>query len=315
MNRRHFLAASGAVLAVTGVNRAFAGAGLSRIGLQLFSIPKMLQKNVRSAMEFVAGLRYSSVEPYGPYPFSAPETIAWWNSIAQSQLGFSGSGFFGMSVTEFRAILKDNGLTAPSMHTDYLTLQKRMAPLAEAAHALGATYVVLPALDTKNIKTLDDFKRTADTFNAIGASARRHGVKFAYHNHGYGLREMQGEVPLHLLMRQTDPNSVFFEMDTYWTTAGGGDPVQLLRAYPTRYKMLHLKDMKKLVHFKGDGGDPSQWEALFPYMTSVGDGVIDMKGIVRQAQRNGVEYYFVEEDTVANPQVALKRSAHFLLSK
>jgi sugar phosphate isomerase/epimerase len=201
------------------------------------------------------------------------------------------------------------------MHTDFLTLQKRMAPLAEAAHELGATYVVLPALDTEHVKTLDDWKRTADAFNAIGASALHHGVKFAYHNHGYGLRETQGVVPLHLLMRETDRNSVFFELDTYWTTAGGGDPVELLKAYPARYKMLHLKDMKKLVHFKGDGSNPSQWEALFPYMTSVGDGVIDMKGIVRQAQRNGVEYYFVEEDNVANPQVALKRSADYLLSE
>lgn len=314
MNRRHFLVVSAAALAATRLNRAFAGAGLSRVGLQLFSIPKMLQKNFRHAMEFVASLRYSSVELYGPYPFSTPAEIAFWKSITPS-LGFSGSGFFGLSVKEVAAILRQNGLSAPSMHTDYLTLQTGMAPLAEAAHALGAAYVVLPALDTANVKTLDDFKRVADTFNAIGTDARRHGVKFAYHNHGYGLREMQGEVPLHLLMRETDPNSVFYEMDTYWTTAGGGDPVQLLKAYPTRYKMLHLKDMKKLVHFKGNGGDPSQWEALFPYLTSVGDGVIDMKGIVRQGQRNGVEHYFVEEDKVANPQVALKRSADFLLGK
>lgn len=314
MNRRHFLAASGAVLAASRLSRAFAGAGLSRIGLQLFSIPRMLEKNFRRAIEFVASLRYSSVEPYGPYSFSAPEQIARWKAITPS-LGFSGSGFFGLSATQVRAILKENGLSAPSMHTDYVTLRTRMAPLAEAAHALGATYVVLPALDTENVRTLDDFRRTADTFNAIGAEARRHGVKFAYHNHGYGLREMQGEVPLHLLMRETDPNLVFFEMDTFWTTAGGGDPVQLLKAYPTRYKMLHLKDMKKLEHFKGNGGDPRQWEALFPYMTSVGDGVIDMKGIVRQARRDGVEQFFVEQDDVANPEVALRRSADFLLSK
>jgi sugar phosphate isomerase/epimerase len=77
--------------------------------------------------------------------------------------------------------------------------------------------------------------------------------------------------------------------------------------------MLHLKDMKEKRHFSGDGGDPSQWVPLFPYMTTVGDGVLDIKGIVSQARRNGVEHYIVEQDTVADPQVALQRSANYLL--
>ena len=69
---------------------------------------------------------------------------------------------------------------------------------------------------------------------------------------------------------------MFFEMDIYWTAAGGGDPV--LKDYPVRYKLLHLKDMKERRQFKGDGGDSSQWIELFPYMTSVGDGVLDIRG-------------------------------------
>jgi len=96
--------------------------------------------------------------------------------------------------------------------------------------------------------------------------------------------------------------------------AGGADPVQYLKDYPTRYKLLHLKDMKERRQFRGDGGDPSQWIELFPYMTSVGDGVLDIKGIVSQGRRSGVEYFFVEQDMVANPQVALKRSADYFLN-
>jgi sugar phosphate isomerase/epimerase len=199
------------------------------------------------------------------------------------------------------------------MHTDLLTLQQGMGALAEAAHVLGATYVTLPAIPAEKRKSLDDFKRMADSFNSIGNEARRNGVKFAYHNHGYGLRETQGQIPLQLMLQQTDPTLVFFEMDIYWTTAGGADPVQYLKDYPTRYKMLHLKDMKERRQFKGDGGDPSQWIELFPYMTSVGDGVLDIKGIVSQGHRCGVEHFFVEQDMVADPQVALKRSADFLL--
>jgi sugar phosphate isomerase/epimerase len=312
MNRRQFLSRSSTLLAAAGtLNVAFAGANVKRIGLQLFSIPKMLEKSFREGIAFIAGLGYSEVELYGPYPFSAPKAIADWNKVTP-QLGFSGSGFFGLTVQEVHSILGEHKISAPSMHTDLLTLQTRMGALAEAAHVLGAKYVTLPSIPGDKRKTLDDYKRMAESFNAIGEEARRNGVRFAYHNHGYGLHEMQGEIPLKLMLRQTDPKQVFFEMDIYWTTAGGGDPVQLLKDYPTRYKMLHLKDMKALHHFKGDGGDPSQWIELFPYMTSVGDGALDIKDIVAQAHEVGVEHYFIEQDMVANPEVALKRSADFL---
>jgi sugar phosphate isomerase/epimerase len=313
MNRRQFLSASGAALVASRVNPAFAGVGLKHIGLQLFSIPKMLEKDFRGGIAFIAGLGYSEVELYGPYPFSAPEEIAKWRTITP-QLGFSGSGFFGLTDTQVHSILKEHHIAAPSMHTDLITLQTRMGELAAAAHVLGAAYVTLPAIPQEKRKTLDDYKRMADSFNAIGEEARRHGLKYAYHNHGYGQHEMQGEIPLKLMLQRTDPALVFFEMDIYWTTAGGGDPIELLETYPSRYKLMHLKDMKELKHFKGDGGDPTQWIALFPYMTSVGDGVLDIKGIVSQARRAGVEHFFVEQDMVANPEVALRRSADFLLA-
>jgi sugar phosphate isomerase/epimerase len=271
----------------------------------------MLEKDFRAGIAFVAGLGYSEVEFYGPYTFSAPEAIAHWNSITP-KLGFSGSGFFGLDAPQVRSILKENRVAAPSMHTDLITLQQGMGALAEAAHVLGATYVVLPAIPQDKRVTLDDYKRIADIFNGIGAQAHSHGLRFGYHNHGYGLHEMQGEIPLQIILRQTDPKLVFFEMDIYWTTAGGADPVQLLRDNPTRYKMLHLKDMKELKHFKGDGGDPSQWIELFPYMTTVGDGVLDIKGIVAQAEKSGIEHLFVEQDMVADPALALRRSADFL---
>ncbi len=312
MNRRYFMSSSAAALATASATTIAKTGAQQRFGLQLFSIPKMLEQDFRGTIAFIAGLGYSEVELYGPYPFSAPEAIAHWRSITP-QLGFSGSGFFGLTAVQVHSILQEHRLTAPSLHTDLLTLESGMGALAEAAHVFGATYVTLPAIPADQRKTLDDYKHMADRFNAIGNQARRHGVKFAYHNHGYGFHEMQGEIPLKLMLRQTDPRLVFFEMDIYWTTAGGGDPIQLLKDYPTRYKMMHLKDMKERLLFKGDGGDSSPWIELFPYMTSVGDGVLDIRGIVSQAQRSGVEHLFVEQDMVADPQVALRRSADFLL--
>lgn len=311
MNRRHFLAYSAAALVAGSAVGAATGANM-RIGLNLFSIPKMLEKNFRASIEFIAGLGYSEVELYGPYEFNSPEEIARWKSLGP-QLGFTGSGFFGMTAREVRAILDEHHISAPSMHTNLEALQTRMGALAEAAHVLGAKYVTLPSIPADHRKSLDDYKSMANSFNRIGAEAQRNGLRFAYHNHGYGQHPLDGEIPLHLMLNKTDPALVFFEMDIYWTTAGGGDPIQLLKDYPTRYKMLHLKDMKELRHFKGDGGDPSQWMALFPYMAPVGDGVLDIKGIVAQARRIGVEHYFVEQDTVANPEVALKHAADYLL--
>jgi sugar phosphate isomerase/epimerase len=312
MNRRQFISLSGAALAASALKPALAEPLVKHIGINLFTIPTMLEKDFRGAIEFLAGLHYSSVEFCAPYTFSTPEEIARWQEIAK-HLPFSGTGFFGLTTAQVQAILKEYRMAAPSMQSGLLTLQTRMGPLAEAAHALGTTYVTLPAMPEENRKTLDDYKRTADAFNAIGEDARRHGLKYAYHNHGYGLREVDGEVPLNVVMQRTDPSLVFFEMDTYWTTAGGGDPIGLLKKYPSRYKLIHLKDMKEIKHFSGDGGNPSQWIELFPYMTSVGDGALDMKGIISQAHQSGVEHFLVEQDTAANPEVALKRSADFLL--
>jgi sugar phosphate isomerase/epimerase len=312
MNRREFLASSAAILAASTMQLAAAGANIKQVGVQFFSIPKLLEKDFRQAISILAGLGYSNVEFYGPYPFSAPEAVAHWNSITP-KLGFSGSGFFGLSAEQAHSILTEHRMTTPSMHTDLLTLQTRMGELSEAAHTLGATYVTLPAIPEENRKSLDDYERMADTFNAIGEQARRRGLKFAYHNHGYGLQAMQGKIPLKVMLQRTDPALVFLEMDIYWTTAGGADPVAYLKEYPSRYKLMHMKDMKERRRFKGDGGDPGQWMELFPYMTSVGDGVLDIKAIVSQAHQVGVEHFIVEQDMVANPQVALRRSADYLL--
>jgi sugar phosphate isomerase/epimerase len=315
MHRRQFLfSAAAAALATSAlrIRTAQAGPTVKKIGIQFFSVPKLLEKDFDGTLGLLKRLGYSEVEFYGPFEFSAPEAISEWAKVTP-QLGFSGSGFFGLTAKKARELLDKHGLTAPSMHTDLGTLQTKMGPLSEAAHVIGATYVVLPAIPLEKRKTLDDYKRMVDAFNSIGEQALRHGVKFGYHNHGYGLKEMQGQVPLHLLLKGTDPKRVFFEMDVYWTTAGGADPVKLLKEYADRYKMLHLKDMKEHKQFKGDGGDPAQWIELFPYMTTVGDGVIDIKAIVAQAQASGVEHLIVEQDMVANPEVALKRSADYLL--
>jgi sugar phosphate isomerase/epimerase len=284
-------------------------APLRNIGVQLFSIPKLADEDFVGTMRMVAGLGYKEIEFFGPYPFSPQGEKDRWNAITPS-LGFSGSGFFGLSAMKVKKILDENGLSTPSMHSGLPTLENNMGQLAEAAHLLGAKYVVLPSAETQ--ATLDAYKSQADRFNKIGAEAKKHGVRFAYHNHGNGLKELDGAVPFDLIMKNTDPKSVFFQMDVYWMTAGGVDILDYLKKYKGRFRLMHVKDMAKPVRFSGDGGDSDQWISLFPFLEDAGSGVIDLKAIIPAAKKSGVEHFIVERDLAPQPEVNLRKSFEFL---
>ncbi|WP_297693317.1 sugar phosphate isomerase/epimerase [uncultured Eudoraea sp.] len=317
MKRRNFLATSSAattaLLLFPGMAPNSAHKNLKTIGVQLFSLPKILEKDFRGGIRALSEMGYKEIEMYGPYPFSVDSVKERWNSLAP-RLGFSGSGYFGHTPKEVSTILKEYGIKATSIHTDMETLQTRMQQLGEAADQIGFEYVGLPAIPEEKRKTLDDYKIVAEEFNTIGEQAKKVGLKFAYHNHGYGLQDMDGQIPLQLLLEQTDPSLVFFELDIFWTTAGSADPIHYLKSYPDRYHLMHIKDMKEEVRFSGDGGNPMQWMELFPYMTTAGSGVIDIPSIVSVAEKAGVKHFYVEQDFVKDPEIALKKSFDYLKS-
>jgi sugar phosphate isomerase/epimerase len=284
---------------------------LEQMGIQLFSLPRLMEQDAKAALELLAGMGYSELELFGPYPFSAESNKEEWGRIS-TYLGFSGSGYFGLSQAEFADTARGLGFRIPSLHTDLDTLQTKMPELAGAARSLGANYVTLPSIPEHLRTSPDDYKRMAETFNRIGDSAAAEGIRFAYHNHGYGLQRTEGEVPFEVLMEATNAETVFLEMDIFWTIAGKADPVSYLKKYQGRYKMLHLKDMAKITHFSGDGGTADQWMELFPQMTDAGSGEIDLESIITTARATGVEHYFVEQDLVREPGVALQKSYNYL---
>lgn len=316
MNRRSFLKST-AIITASGIISEYQVAahskGLNKVGIQLFSLPKLLEKDFRGAIMMLGQMGYKEVELFGPFPFSVNAAKERWNSITP-RLGFSGSGYFGHTVQEVKTILKDYGIKASSIHTDLETLQTRMEQLGAAADELGFKYVGLPAIPEEKRKTLDDYRKMADEFNTIGEEAKNVGLKFAYHNHGYGLKERDGQIPLNIILDRTDQDLVFLEMDIYWTTAGGADPLTYLEAYPNRYHLMHLKDMKEKVRFSGDGGNPGEWMELFPYMTTAGNGVIDLPAIIATGKKMGVKHFYVEQDNVKQPEIALKKSIDYLRS-
>ena len=317
-SRRKFLRRAAAALAAGSIaspllagHEPAMGRKLRKIGIQLFSIPRLAEKDFAGTMKMVADIGYKEVELYGPYLFSPEEEKRGWASVA-AELGFSGSGFFGLTVKEMKSIMKDNGLSVPSLHTGLATLKdlKALDQLAEAAHTLGARYVVLLSAATQ--PDLDGYRKQADEFNNIGAEAAKRKIRFAYHNHGNGLRPIEGKTPFDLIVESTDPKNVFFQMDIFWMTAGGVDAADYLDRYPGRFRLIHIKDMSEDVRFSGDGGDPSQWMALFPYLTNAGSGVLDLEDILSFALRSGVEHFIVERDLAPDPEGDLSKSIGYL---
>ena len=288
-----------------------AAARLGRVGVALFTIPKLLDQDFTGALTLLADIGYKEVQFFGPYPFSDPTAHERWKSVSTS-LGLRGSGFFGHSPKDVKAILDRTGLSAPAMHVDVGTLRARLGEAAEAAHALEMKYLGISAIPADQRRTLDGYKRVADEFNDIGAKASKLGVRFTYHNHGYGWTELEGQIPLRVVLERTDPALVIMEMDLFWTVAGGADPVELLDTYRGRYRLMHIKDMKQRVRFSGDGGDAAQWIELFPFVTDAGSGVLDLPTILSHAKTSGVEHFNLEQDLVANPEESLRKGYQFL---
>ena len=286
---------------------------MTDIGIQLFSLPKVLQQDFKAGIKMLAKMGYTNLELYGPYEFSAQLAKDSWNAITP-MLGFSGSGYFGYNKKDVKMMLQDNDMSTHSVHTDLTTLEDHMDALAEAGQYLGFKYVALPAIPPELRTNVEDYKRIGERFNKIGENAKSKGLKFAYHNHGYGLQESDGVVPFEYLMEITDPNLVFLEMDIYWTTAGGVNPIDYLEKYKDRYQLMHVKDMKEHKTFAGDGGDPSQWIELFPFMATCGKGVLELDKIIAKGKEVGVKHFLVEQDMVQSPEIALAES-HAFLSK
>lgn len=284
---------------------------VERVGLGLFSIPHLLEEDFEGTVRLLADIGYKEIEIYGPYPFSVSAAQEMWAAITP-QLGFSVSGYYGMEPASLRSLLDDAGLSVPSLHIDLGTLRERIDETAETVQMLGAGYAGIAAIPEEERATLDDYRRLADEFNEIGRRAVERGFRFLYHNHGYGLQEVDGAIPMHILLERLDPSVVALEMDIYWTVAGGADPVEYLQNWPDHYRLMHLKDMTERVRFEGNGDNPQEWMELFPFMASPGAGVLDIAAIVAEAKTAGVEHFYVERDLAPDPVNMLQTSFDFL---
>jgi sugar phosphate isomerase/epimerase len=119
-------------------------------------------------------------------------------------------------------------------------------------------------------------------------------------------------MPMDILLKNTDPKYVTFELDIFWMQAAGASPIEYLQKYPGRFKLMHVKDATEKVRFSGDGSTPDQWMAVFSKMADPGAGVFDIKGIIETAVASGTEHFFLERDLTPTPEATLKNSYQYL---
>jgi sugar phosphate isomerase/epimerase len=289
LSRRDFLAAATFLGAAQAIGAAdsrpfFRRTGLP-IGLQLYTVGDDLKRDFAGTLAAVSKIGYRTVEL---------------------------AGLADHTVEDWRQALAKVRLKCPSIHIpphskSSLNLDE-LGTLAEAAHTLGIGTVVCPMFNIPErfsltplpgespakmaarlgaSMTADDWKSNADYFNKKAAALKPYGLRFAYHNHNVEFAPVAGSTGLALLIQDTDPSLVSFEMDAGWVVAAGADPLALLAEHPERFSAMHVKDVKASTHpnFSFEQ-DPCE----------VGQGIIDWKTLLAKAYQANVRQFYVEQE-------------------
>ena len=289
ISRRNFIQTSAAAVAANSLAGALLDLradplGLP-IGLQLYTVGSDLQKDWDGTLKKIAADGYKAVE---------------------------GAGFGNKSAAELRKSFVDAGLVCPSSHLVQTNMSEdAMAKLIEFCHDLGLGFMVCATTRIGPLAgppTPDDFKRTAEVFNKVGAQIVKAGMQFAYHNHQSEFKTFpDGATGMDVLIQNSDKSVVNYELDCGWVVYAGHDPVALLKKYPDRIKMLHIKDEKPGYPVSlGDNGAPT---------TEIGKGKIDWKAVFEAAKKAKIKYYFVEQEPPFSempPLEAIKVSYDYL---
>ncbi len=202
------------------------------------------------------------------------------------------SNLFGRKATEIRALLDERGQKCSSFGVSYADAQNKTAEVGQNAKTLGASYVRVAWIMQKPPFTLADAQKAAETFNKIGKQLKDDfGILFCYHNHGYEFEKHEDGTLMDYLIQNTDPNYVGFELDILWTFFPGADPAALIKKYPKRFKLMHLKDLRKGVEGNLSGGTPVQNDV------ALGTGQLDIPGILKAAQKSDIKHFYIEDES------------------
>jgi sugar phosphate isomerase/epimerase len=211
------------------------------------------------------------------------------------------AGFGSLSAKQFRQLLDDAGLACPSAHLTFDI--DNLSAAFENAHALGAQYAASGSLHalagdskpaagaSRPAMSLDEAKRTAEIANRIGAAAKRAGLQYVYHNHDAEFADQGGVIGYDLLLRETDPNLVKFEIDCGWMIFAGRNPIDYFKKHPNRFPMIHVKDFLGSHDTGKPGGGATEMLGA-----ELGRGQIDYRPIFAAAKQAGLRHYFAEQE-------------------
>jgi sugar phosphate isomerase/epimerase len=243
-----------------GVSQEFKGP----TGLQLYSLRREFKQDAPGTFAKVKGYGFREVEVAG----------------------------VALPASEIKSHLDKHGLKAVGFFAPYESVRDKLGDVIGDARTLGAEYVIVGWIPhQRGAFNLDNAREAAAVFNRAGEELSKAGLKFAYHIHGYEFQPHEQGTLFDVLAKETNPKFVNFELDVFWVVHPGQDPVKLLQKYGKRIHLMHLKDLQKGV--KGDltGGAPDSTNV------PLGTGQVDWKAVLGAAQKAGVKWYFIEDES------------------
>lgn len=265
MNRKEFLALSS--LGFIGISCGVSAANRSakNLAIQLYTVRGAVSKDLEKTFERLAVLGFKNLEIYG----------------------YNGT-FFGKNRNEFKAILKNIGFKVISSHhrtgmTDKEngTLLQNWEKTLEDLNFIGAKYAVCSYLPEAE-RTIESYRKLPEILDSAGKVSKQNGIQLAYHNHDFEFLKMDEQNNFYdFILKNTSSDLVKMELDLYWITKAGLDPINYFEKYSGRFPLWHVKDMKSETKD----------------FTEIGNGIIDFKRIFEAKEKAGLEHWFVEQDS------------------
>jgi sugar phosphate isomerase/epimerase len=261
LTRRRFFAFAAAAAACGPALCVKARAAATRsgvpFGVQLYTVRKMIG-DLAATLRLIQSIGYATIETFPPV--------------------------YNRPAKELKALVNNAGLTAPSGHFDYETLEEKVDYAAE----VGLKYMICPQIPRPQWDSLDGFKQAAEHYNKVAARARAAGVNFGFHPLNYEYKQLPGGRGIDVLMRELDP-SVRLELDIYWAVEGGQNPLEMMEKHRDRLALIHIKDRKPATGFTYVPEGQTDF-------AEAGSGTIDWKADLGEARRLGVAQFFVDQD-------------------
>ena len=197
-----------------------------------------------------------------------------------------------MHPQDFKKLCDERGISIPSTGAGYNDLVNKIDSVIWRAKILGAKYVMCAWIPHQNnVLTFEDAKKATEDFNRAGKILKENGLTFCYHAHGYEFQPYEDGTLLDYIFKNTNPEYVSFQMDIFWIQFGGGDPAALLKKYGNRWKLMHLKDMRKGIKKDLTGLTSTENDV------AIGTGELDIPAILKEAKRVGIKHYFIEDES------------------